>query len=691
MAGIAQVPGEGIQSFSKGVNRDAPRTMLPDGYYEDADNMVLYSKKHGGQHLATMLGQSVFDAAVVWPGSTAHAWLSPYTLSTISGGVLTFTSHLLYVTKGTAGSANSAFYRFDPGSPGTNTLVRRGFQGGQNWTHTLYDELLIVMNGRDAVMKYGQPFLPFTNNPEARPFLFPLGSKPISPMGAALDQEVWTHGAGGSFVADASVPDGGSRVHTHSLFVAANTTTTLTWTGGSTRDFNAGPVPYGGTNFATTDEFHFSYYKAATAGSIRWRFETTAGVNYFEYTQVVLSTGTWVEQTVLRNTFTTVGAPNWNSIARISFTNLDAANNVYLDDHFMMYADNPPDFQVATTHKGRVVGGGAATEQGVNVSALSSLYWSRANFPDEFPAANTQVIAGGLRTLARASQITACREYQDSVLVGTPCSIFSWTIGTDGLPSRTNITTEIGIDSQRGLVEIPSGSLMFPWQRGIYLLRSTARTFASAKLGSDLEPDLLEPWWTHAAVDERTKTVRFWWRETGDTACTAGVIFDYNRSALEGEPVWTGAIEGTSEMADYTSPAFVEGESVVLVTALTATNIYVMSDVGATSGHTSEVVLPWMAREGKDKVTKWLGCVIPYAATSPVLVDIRYASHPQDFTDAKFTNLLTLNASPTIGQQARVLFGQSSRWAQVRLRATAYGFEVFPPIEMIAMPTYKQP
>jgi hypothetical protein len=675
-------PEEPVESFERGIDLDSPRTAIKKGGYEDAQNMLLACESGGAQHLCTVRLDAELDSGITWPAGNVR-WFAPYTFSTFSAGTLTFSSHLVIAR------TDGSVHRYDTGSPGTTTLVRRGLSASQDyWTHATYDQWVLTFNGRDAPMKYGQHFL-FADQNEARPFLFPLGSKPITPAGPAIALEAWTFGGASAFVADASVPGGGSRVHTSSLLVSPSQNAFNSWT--SARNFLSGPQPYGGTDFAGTDFFVFQYFKSATAGNIRVRFGDDAGANYFEFTVSTITTGAWTTAALLRSSATTTGAPNWNSIKRVTVFNDDAVNNVHVDDFYMLYANAPAALQVACEHKGRVVGGGAPIAGSASSPALSTLFWSRANFPDEFPAANNQIMSGGFSSLAKTNQITAVREYQDSVIVGTPHTIFAWTVGTDGSPSKSVVTSELGIDAHRAIVETPAGSLLFTWQRGIYILRATGRGYASQKVASLLKSLWLEePWWTVGAIDERTKTVRFWFREKTNgnpTKTTKGLIFDYVRAQDLGEAVWPSTM---TQLADYATSAYVNGLREVLYGRLDSNDIFRLH---ATSSGTltSYVRLPWMSREGSDRLVKWMGLVVPYAATSPVTVRLRTASNPEQFEGATFSDILALPATPGVAEPARVLFGSTARWVQVEFRATAFGFEVFPPVEMIAVPTKRVP
>lgn len=684
MAHIASSPEEPFIEFDRGIDREDSRSDIRKGGYDDAQNIVLRCPPQGGTHACAVLRDIDLDALITWqPGNAIY--VVPYTFSTFVSNVLSFSTHLLRVTD--LGNV----WRYDSGSPGTETLVRRGFTASQKyWTHAVFDTFLLTFNGRDAPMKYGQHFL-FAN--EARPFLFPIGSKPISPLGAAITDENWTHGATSGFVADASVPDGGSRVHTQSLNVKATENSFNSWT--VAHDLLAGPYPYGGTDFSATDSMVFQISKAAGTGNVRIRFGNDAGTAHFEFTQSVTGAAGWQTFSLLRSTAVTTGAPVWSNIKRVTYFNDDATNQVYFDDNYMLYADAPPALQVATFHKGRIVGGGAPTAGGTN-STLANLYWSRALFPDEFPVANATTVSGGTQGLTRANQVNAVREFGPSVVVGTPHSINSFTFDSAGNAQLLSITNEIGIDSHRAMVETPNAALMFFWQRGIYVMRSTWRAYGSGKVNNYLNNLWLdEPWWTSGCFDEKTQTIRWWFREktpggSDPTKTTKGIIFDYIRAQELGEGVWPAT---TTQLADQAIPAIVNSQREVLYTNLDKQGV---TRMGVTSGGalTCSISLPWMARAGKDKLTKWQGLIVPYATANggTVKVFARYASHPQQFDSAVFTLIQTLPTGPGMAEQARVLFGSTSRWIQVKLQTeVADGMEIFVPIEMIALPTARVP
>ncbi len=673
-----------VGSFAKGIDKDSPRTMLPDGHYDDAENMLLYSSS-SGQHLATMKTDELLDDTVTWPTGNLY-WFAPFTFSTYNSttGVLAFETHLLMLR------STGQYHIYNPATQAITNVRRTSTTRGasQLTTHFIYDQWIVTLNGRDAPWKYGQHFL-WDAQGESVPYLFPLGSKPVTPLVPSITGETVTLGGSSAYVADASAPGGGSRVGSHSLKVAASATVRITFA--QTKNFQSGPKPYGGTNFANTDFFQFQYYKAATAGTINVRFYKTYNTVYRTYTIASPATGAWTLNSVARTGADTGGFVDADmaTITDVEIISTDAANDTYIDDMYFLYANAPPAALVGTAHKDRIVLGGAPVAGTNSDPALSTLFWSDASHPDEFPSTNTQLIAGGAQSLSRTNRISALREYGDGVIIGTQNCIFAWTVGTDGTPSRSVITTETGIDSPRAISETPSGSLLFPWQHGLYILRQTGRNYVSQKIAPIVKDIWLdEPWWTISAKDEVTKTIRIWFREKHDTdttdpsMTTNGVVFDYVRAQDSGGAVWPSRM---TQLADFAVEAYVNGRREVLYCNFNSPQVWRM---GVTAGGTlqSSVSLPWMGTQTRDKLTRWTGINVAYSSTTPVRVFGRYANHPEDFDTAEFQELQTLNAYPIISDPTHIPFGQSAKYCQIKLQAQESGFELFPPLTMVAAP-----
>lgn len=682
-------PSETILAFDRGLDRSSPRTALKKGGYDGATNILLMGDQ-SSKHPTSMALDAVLDSLVTWPPGNPQ-WTAPfsYTTYTAATQLLVFNTHLVVARAG------GQYHRYDAGAPGTVTNVRRMSNVAGVADHIwqinsfVYDKWLCTVDGRNPPMKYGQHWIGLTTEPT--PYMFPIGSYPITPGGPQTLGETWTFTGAAGFITDAALITAGAlgaRVGDSSVKLPTVTSSTLVWT--TTQNFSGGPSPYGGRAFTNADSFAFQTFKAASGATptLTFTFWAPDVANTWTYTTPTLSAGStvWDQNTALRSAFTAgAGAPNWATVNRLIVTNNDNGNTVYLDDLYFLYSDAPPPAQVGTSHKDRIVLGGAPL---IGITpALGTIAYSNAQNPDNFANGgvnNTQSISGGFESLAKVNQITALREYQDSVIVGTPSAIFAWTVGAVGTPAKSTISTEHGIDSQRGVIETPNGSLIFPWQRGFYILRATGRQFVGAKI----QPFIVnmatdDPSWTMTVLDEATKTIRIWYREgLLATAVSSGLVFDYVQAQEMAEAVWPSQM---TQMADWAVPVYISGARKIIQIKANDPQLYVMG--GSTTGTlTSELILPWMGGGDDTKATKWMGVDLAYASKVPLEVYVRYATNPQEFDSASFVLRRTLPANPTITEQARVLFGGTTRWSQVKLRATslaAGGFELFPPVKLV--------
>jgi hypothetical protein len=681
-----------VLSFDKGLDRSSPRTKIKSAGYDDAQNIVLLGAQ-SSKHPTSVGIDAVLDPQVSWPSGNP-IWTAPFSYSTYDAGAktLTLSTHLV-VARDTG-----QYHRYDAGSPGTVTSVRRGFLGTNLQINDfVYDKWLLTLDGRNPVMKYGQHFL-WSGQNENTPYLFPLGSRPITPLMGTTQGETWVQTGSNAFVSDPTVPQG-ARVSTAALNLmpGAGNNSRLQFTPGGTPtslDLTLGPQPYGGRVFAATDSLVVSFIgnsATATTGNARIRFLDSTLAKYFEFTITLggIDNTTWHTYTMLRSAATSVGAPNWNAIQYVQFFNDDAARDIFVDDLYLLYSDAPPPAQVGVSHKDRIVLGGAPIIG--TTPSLGTVIYSNAQNPDNFANAgtnNTQNISGGFESLAKVNQITSLREYQDSVIIGTPSAIFAWTVGSSGTPAKSTISTEHGIDSHRGVIETPNGSLIFPWQHGYYILRATGRQFVGAKIQpfiANMATD--DSSWTMTVLDEATKTIRTWFREgLSATHVTSGLVFDYVLAQETAEAVWPSKM---TQMADWAVPVYINGSRVIILTKFNDPQLYVLGG-SMTGSLTSYITLPWMGEGDDTMATKWMGVDLSYASAVPVDVYVRYASNPQEFDSAAFTLRRTLPASPTATEQGRVLFGGTTRWAQVKIQATtlaAGGFELFPPARLIPLPT----
>lgn len=126
------------------------------------------------------------------------------------------------------------------------------------------------------------------------------------------------------------------------------------------------------------------------------------------------------------------------------------------------------------------------------------------------------------------------------------------------------------------------------------------------------------------------------------------------------------------------------GTAATLARSSRAGHIYRV-DIGTTFDSetiTSYVTLPWQQAPNPathDKVVQWLDLTAYLKGTATVTVSARFADEPHEFATATFTDYGTIGATPD-GDKGFVYLGVTSRWMQVRLRATALQFEIQPPV-----------
>jgi hypothetical protein len=118
-------------------------------------------------------------------------------------------------------------------------------------------------------------------------------------------------------------------------------------------------------------------------------------------------------------------------------------------------------------------------------------------------------------------------------------------------------------------------------------------------------------------------------------------------------------------------------------------------DVGTTFDGTaieSYVTMPWIQHPGAEKdghVARWYNVTVYLKGTANVAIDVRFADEPHEFATAAFTTFGTVQTTPD-GDKGFAYLGKTSRWMQLRLRATSGNFEVCPPIIIGTAPTERR-
>ncbi len=430
--------------------------------------------------------------------------------------------------------------------------------------------------------------------------------------------------------------------------------------------YNSGAAPTTWTNSA--EVFYWATFVTAGAACVL-RIGTDSSNYYTASITQTLANG-WNDVTLSRSAFSATASPSWSNITWLQVeTTATGAVTICFDDYYLQYALSPPIGSLVEMYQQQLCVAGDATHP-------TTLAYSDAGTPDYFPAANVAVFSGGRNSFEKTDQITALRSYFDELVVGKVNS--AWTFSGTGINvSISALPLTIGIDAHNGVLETP-WSLHFPFENNIFGARLTSRGLVSTNIStllSTLDGDTLQR--TTAIRHDRTRTTRWSFRTTAANPSTQndlGLIYDYQLDA------WTSRY--TPKVAYYTR-ALVDGNREIL--AVQYDGYIRRVDVGTTFDGTaieSYVTLPWMQTLADDSmahVTRWINGTFYLKGTANVNIDARFADEPHEFAAAAFTTFKTIQATAD-GDKGFTYFGRTSRWFQLRLRATSGSFEVLLPI-----------
>lgn len=481
--------------------------------------------------------------------------------------------------------------------------------------------------------------------------------------------------------------DGLRGVQLHNAGVA--TAWRLTY--GTNRDFTTGLL--GAPNFGNTDWFVIWFKPAATANhQFDFIFGDNPLANYFHHSTAVmaLTAGHWYEYRARRSQFVVgAGAPNFNNISNFYIQNLLAVTqDVVFDAAYWEYNNSP-------------TARGAAIEMynqqcvlGDIFDAKTSVKYSNVGSPDYFdPAIGVARFDGGRLTLGEQDRVTALWTYFDELIVGKNSS--AWTFsGTGANVSISALPLTIGIASQRGIVETP-WSLHYYYDGNVFGARLTSRGLVSTNITSLLSTiDVSKTHRTASLRNDPTHTVRWSFRTTAssDNKNDLGLLYDYQLDAWLSK--YTPRINHYTQWVNYTAK-----QREILVSMYDG-NIY-RADVGTDFAGTpiaSYVTLPWTqppqrTASGKSEsgvmtqrimpylsnVVQWMDVTAYLKGTADVIVEARFADEPHEFNNATFTSFGTIQATPD-GDKGYVYLGKTSRWIQLRFRATALSFQLTMPV-----------
>ena len=613
-----------IDDLSKGLNTYDPASRVGKGFYVDCENMLLTGKTP-----VTVGGLTKFNTTTC-PNSGVIVWFEPYTDSSATTTMI-------------VADDTGRLYKYVVGTD-TWTTLRTGLTTGyQVWTHVPFRGTLVLSSGLDeAPYKYDG-----TN-------AIPVGSLLVADFES---DETWSGGS-------ADTTNFREGVRGWSIAGAANAFLAYS----PVKDFLTGIN--GATNFAATDLFRIKAIRTAGAGvgTVRFRFGDAASAAYFEATTTVTS-ATFTQVSLARSAFAVgAGAPVWSSIARLTIY-VDTVDTITFDDCHWQYLLRPPVGGLVELYNQQLV-----------VSAVPAdrvaIYYSDPGTIDIFPAANFARFSGGRHALEKRDEITALRSYFDELIVGKVNS--GWTFsGTGSNTSISALPLTIGIDGHRGIVETP-WSLQFSFENNIFGARLTSRGLISSNISSLLAS--IDG--THRAKiislrHDRTHTVRWAFRTTTASPATSndlGLIYDYQLDA------W--ASKYTPKVSYYTR-GVISGVREILCSQYDG---YIRRvDVGTTFDGTaivSYVTLPYLqtdAGSNMDTVSRWLRITGYVSGTATVNVDARFADDPSEFETASFTTYGSITATPD-GDKGFAYLGVTSRWIQVRFRATSGAFTLQLPV-----------
>lgn len=512
----------------------------------------------------------------------------------------------------------------------------------------------------------------------------PVTNVPTNQRVAAFEAaEAWTGGT--------SITTGGHRkdlLASRKLSGVSNMFFDYT-SGAAARDFLTGLL--GAPNFTTSDWLVIWVRRTVGSGNFTttFRFGDNAGAAYFEGAFTINPTNNhWHEFAVRRSQLPIVaGAPVWTSIQRFTVFLNTAANDVEYDASYFQYQQ-------------RVGARGAIVEMYNNQLVLGDLYdaktavrYSNVGSPDYMDAANIARFDGGRLSLGDQDHITALWTYFDELIVGKTTS--AWTFsGTGTNVSISALPLTIGVQGNRAIVETP-WSLHYHYDNNIFGARLTSRGLVSTNITDYLTPiDITQGHRTTSIRHDPTHTVRWSFRTTAATNSQndLGLLYDYQLDAWASK--YTPKIRHYTQWLNYGIKkremlcAQYDGyfRRVDTGTDFDGTPIESYCVLGwaqpphrTVSGVTSAGVQTQRIAPVRMNVVQWVDFQAYLAGTAAVLIEARFADEPHEMDTAVFSTFGTFQATPD-GDKGYCYIGRTSRFIQIRLRATSGSFEIDTPV-----------
>lgn len=526
---------------------------------------------------------------------------------------------------------------------GAPTIIRRGLSttSGVWWSDVQIGDYLVIANETDGNYKWDGTRL------------LPLGAKYAADMES--DETTWTGGS-------TNTTDVREGTQSRSLTAAGGGTADMNLQPATARDLLSGLLEAADYN-TTTDRMSF-FVNLDTAVNLDLttsyiRFGNAADTAYFQAlasTWGTLANG-WNLVRVARSSFTTTGAPNWNTIAKISF-HIDANPAVSVvaifDDVYVIYRATAvmPNVQMLAQWKNILFG-----------AVNSDLNFSEVGAPDEYT--DTALFPVDQND---GTEVTSLHAFYNQVMIGKDNSLHSLTGTVAGTVypnfnfELLRITTEHGVSSHRAVIEAKGG--LYLWWRGeIHRYNGTGTEKVSTQIDPTLATVNMARLRYIVGARRRVLNQIGWWYSDGSATTNASaLVYDY---AVDGFITRAGQAMVLAKTVfesdiEYLLTAEYDGE--IMRQDFTA-------DFDGT-GIVAIVTYPWTAAGDPDKLKAWAEANIPYQTfTGNLTVQYRVANHPREFDAASFATAGTIDQAVT-GELGRAFIGERGRWFQLRLTTT---------------------
>lgn len=590
------------------------------------------------------LGVTTSTVDMVYPGGVEPTLFAQYIGST---------GQVEYI----AGGRDGHVRRWD-GNTGTFLSLRRDLStaSGVWWSWTRLADYLIVANPTDGTFKFDGSRL------------IPLGAKHIADFES---NEVWD----GSGSADTTRVKQGTQGR---LFTSTGAAVSGTRTPSPALDLTDGLLE--ARDYTTSDRIHFWLYLDSAANldltNSFIRFGNSADTAYFQLAASGWATqllNGWNEISVLKSAFTTTGAPNWNSIAKVTIQ-VDSVGvttvNATFDDMYMRYDTVFPAVQVLANYLNVVWGGRTTVDP-------SSLHFTRANAPDDYVAdasflidENDGFAVSGLGGMY--NQLAVFKEH----------SVHALTVDATNrvYPAYDinirRVTQSHGCTSHRSIVIVDH--LLYHWyETEIHVYDG----IGTKKISYWVEPTLAgfnddELFRVTAGIRHDRNQIFWWWPPTGSTQNSRCMRYDY-------------ALEAFLPMVGQTVAIALDTHEEAHHRLLTIgyTGRVLEQGVGTSFDGvaiTAYVASPWMSARQPERIKTWLEGMVNYQTnTGNLIVEYRVADHPRQFDAATFTTAATIDQAVT-GEYGRFFLGEQSRWIQFRLRTVGALTTLYMPVTIYA-------